>query len=363
MSKEERNIEIASLYGLGMKTSEIAKKFGLSDRGVTFILNKLGVKMRSHGYRKYKLNEDFFKEWSNEMAWVLGFVVTDGCVDPNNQSVSISQKDLSPLEKIKDLMNFTGPITKSKNQELFLLIINSKTIKEDLKELGVTARKSLTVKFPACPPVFLPHFVRGVIDGDGHVDNEGYAVTVTSASISFAQGLLAVFQSWGMHSKIHVVSSEKKNPIYRIIVSGRQSVKRLSEIIYQDCDDNCVFSKKDKMINPDNNSETTMRVKFRTTISSEVLERLNIVAKENKTYINYLLETGIKQILDNPGILVTTNKHNDRILFKTSYNRDLLDKAKAYAKTHSINMNDLLEQAADLIKIEEALKEGNRHRT
>ncbi|OCA90710.1 hypothetical protein A8F94_02200 [Bacillus sp. FJAT-27225] len=362
MSREERNKEIAHLYKSGVKTSEIAKKFGLSDRGVTLILNKLGVTMRPTGYRKYELNESFFREWSNEMAWVLGLVVTDGCVDPNNQSVSISQKDPYLLEKIKKLMNYSGPLNKSRNQELYSLIINSKVIKSDLNKLGVTARKSLTIKFPSCPATYLPHFVRGVIDGDGHVDQQGYMVTVTSGSIFFSEGLLSVLQTWGLRSKIHTVKSNNKIPIYRIIVSGKESVKSLSEIIYINGDDNCVLSKRDKMMRYPYINPETKRVKFRTTISSTVLERLNIIAMENKTFTNYLLETGIKHILANPGISFGKKKQSDRILYKTSYNRDLLEKAKIFAKLNSIHLSDLLEYAADFIDINKAIIEGDRQR-
>ncbi|WP_155974203.1 hypothetical protein [Paenisporosarcina sp. HGH0030] len=40
---------------------------------------------------------------------------------------------------------------------------------------------------------FLQSFVRGVIDGDGWVGHEGYQVNVTTGSLAFAEGLLAVF--------------------------------------------------------------------------------------------------------------------------------------------------------------------------
>lgn len=42
--------------------------------------------------RKNKVNEDFFKVWTNEMAWVLGLFVTDGHVNKKIHSIYFSQK-------------------------------------------------------------------------------------------------------------------------------------------------------------------------------------------------------------------------------------------------------------------------------
>ena len=51
------------------------------------------------------------------------------------------------------------------------------------------ANKSLTVPFLYVPEEYLPSFVRGVIDGDGWVDNEGDTMNITTRSKLFADGL------------------------------------------------------------------------------------------------------------------------------------------------------------------------------
>ena len=53
--------------------------------------------------RKYKLNEGFFKIWSHEMAYVLGWFFSDGTVSTNKHSCSIHlhKKDSYILEEIK----------------------------------------------------------------------------------------------------------------------------------------------------------------------------------------------------------------------------------------------------------------------
>ena len=60
------------------------------------------------------------------------------------------------------------------------------------------ANKSLTVPFPNVPEEYLASFVRGVIDGDGWVQKEGYIMNITSGSKLFAEGLLSIYQSWDL---------------------------------------------------------------------------------------------------------------------------------------------------------------------
>ena len=151
---------------------------------------KHGVKMnreKSSGRpRKHKVNEDFFKIWTHEMAWVLGLFVTDGCVNNKIHSISFTQKDERILRLIARYMEADYVLAPSAPTRLTpTLLIHSKEIKKDLENLGIGSNKSLTVPFPDIPEEFLPSFVRGVIDGDGWVQKTGYVMNVTSASLSF----------------------------------------------------------------------------------------------------------------------------------------------------------------------------------
>ena len=119
--------------------------------------------------RKNKVNEDYFKTWSHEMASVLGLFVTDGHVNKNTHSIYFSQKDDHILKLIGKYMQAYILAANGPTKSTPTLIINSKMIKEDLAALGIIANISLTVGFPDVPEVFIVSFVRGVIDGDGWV--------------------------------------------------------------------------------------------------------------------------------------------------------------------------------------------------
>ena len=151
---------------------------------------KHGVKMnreQSSGQpRKHKVNEDFFKVWTHEMAWVLGLFVTDGTVNNKVHCISFTQKDERILHLIANYMEADYILAPSAPTRLTpTLLINSKEIKNDLEKLGIHSNKSLTIPFPTVPKEFLPSFVRGVIDGDGWVQKRGYVMNVTSGELIF----------------------------------------------------------------------------------------------------------------------------------------------------------------------------------
>lgn len=116
-------------------------------------------------YQKKDINEDFFSSWSNEMAYVLGTVYTDGNLWQRryHHRASISQKEPELLKKVKFLMNSNAKLTFTKKRgvagEIYLLSIQSKKIYEDLIKLGLTPDKSLSVDFTKIPPVCVRYFI------------------------------------------------------------------------------------------------------------------------------------------------------------------------------------------------------------
>lgn len=183
--------------------------------------------------RKHKVNEDFFKIWTHEMAWVLGLFVTDGCVNNSLHSVTFTQKNENILRFIAKCMDADYIVSRKYKTRLTpTLIIHSKIIKEDLGKLGITANKSLNVPFPYVPDEFLPAFICGVVEGDGWVQKAGYVLNITSASKHFANGLLLTFQTWDIRSEITTEIIKSGNVIYRVWVKGKYELPKLARIIY-----------------------------------------------------------------------------------------------------------------------------------
>ncbi len=130
----------------------------------------------------YKVKkESFFRHWSPEMAYVLGFFAADGSMIRNKRGahfIEFTSTDRELLESIRRLLKSNHKISArergQKWQTAYRLQIGSKVMFDDLLQLGLTPRKSKTITFPEIPSPYLSHFVRGYFDGDGNVTSSVY---------------------------------------------------------------------------------------------------------------------------------------------------------------------------------------------
>ena len=107
----------------------------------------------------------------------------------------------------------------------------------------------------------------------------------------------------------------------------------------------------------------TSRVKFRTNISRSILKSLKILAKENHTHINYLLETGLKEVLTLGAITFDKKaRPKDRIQYKTTYDRELLESIREFSIKNNLFVNDVIEYSVKLIDVENSKKIYYKHR-
>lgn len=166
-------------------TKELSEKLGCTIRDINIFLDYKNLIFNS---KKYNLDENYFEviNTPNKAYW-LGFLYADGCVlvrEKNNKKsyileISLNEDDITHLEKFKMCLKSNSPIKyktiKEKYKSCRLAICNKK-ICEDLIKLGCTPRKSLTLTFPSeeqVPKELIPHFIRGYLDGDGCVFNNG----------------------------------------------------------------------------------------------------------------------------------------------------------------------------------------------
>ncbi|WEG18714.1 LAGLIDADG family homing endonuclease [Alkalihalophilus pseudofirmus] len=222
--------EIAERYLSGQSSAEISAAAGVMSRSVTRILNKLNVEMRPRGSwkRKHTLNEDYFKHWSNKMAYLLGFFVADGCVSGELQTISFSQNDKAILEDIRNELGSTHKIYFNEKINVYTLYLHSKIMKTDLVDLhGIQPNKSKTIEFPHIPDQYISHFIRGLFDGDGHLYRTKYYICFVGGSKAFMVKLCQILNGFNFNSKVVQTSS-----YYRVYVSGKDDVKRFGEWIY-----------------------------------------------------------------------------------------------------------------------------------
>ena len=202
---------------------------------------KLNLKPKQH--EKYKtVNHKFFKTWSEEMSYIFGYWFADGNINSNgkkkynsNFGFSISSKDLEILKKIKEIMNSTYIITKSKkivkNKIFYTYIfkIYGKEIYNDIVKLGGCERKSLIAKFPQVPNKYVRHFIRGYFDGDGclsiNYKNRNYPKIDFLGTKDFLSKLIEYLS--------HQTNIRKYHNIYSINYNGKKA-QDILEYMYKD---------------------------------------------------------------------------------------------------------------------------------
>lgn len=181
-SSPELDEKIISLYKDGNDTYQIAELYNCSQ---TFIMNCLKrhniARRTTKQYTTlYIPNEKFFDIIdSEEKAYFLGLMYADGnnyIKEPHSyeMSIKLQERDKIILEKFRDLISPQSVlklvVDKRTGNNHYLFKINSKTICDQLFDLGCVNAKSLILTFPKFLDKKLHnHFIRGYSDGDGSI--------------------------------------------------------------------------------------------------------------------------------------------------------------------------------------------------
>lgn len=109
--------EIIHLYAEGKGTSEIAMLANVSARYIRMVLSDSNVPRRAIGSwkRKYDITEDYFKTWSNNMAYILGFIAADGVIQKKINALVYHKRKLY-FRRYKNELKQLSRYTKTKKQ-------------------------------------------------------------------------------------------------------------------------------------------------------------------------------------------------------------------------------------------------------
>lgn len=202
---------------------------------------RLGIK-RNRNKPRLNINENYFSKWSPNMAYILGFILADGCIikgtykgysDSLKFGVQLKDKDI--LEKIKIELRSGHRISIIRNAAH--LCITSQKIVDSLKHLGITYQKSLNEIVPDVPDKYKRDFVRGVIDGDGGIsfDKRSYptlALCGGKNTVSFVRDYF-----WIKQRAFSVVGKRKFSPKINKYLYGityrANTAKKISLFLYK----------------------------------------------------------------------------------------------------------------------------------
>lgn len=105
------------------------------------------------------------------------------------------------------------------------------------------------------------------------------------------------------------------------------------------------------------------RIRYKTRMSAAIINSLKQLAEKYDTHIGYLLENGYSNLIESGTIVYDKkNRPKDRIEFRTTCDKELLDSLKEFAKEHSLNLNDVIEASVAYINYEDVKHANWRYR-
>jgi predicted DNA-binding protein YlxM (UPF0122 family) len=206
-----------------------------------------------------EIDEWFFKYWSNEMAYVLGVIYTDGNLFCDRRQriyrFSLTQKEPELLNKVLKMMRCNAKIYYRQTGSLYFFNVHHPETYSDLIKLGLLQAKSKTMEFPNVPPEFVRHFIRGCWDGDGSIYISGgkLGASYVCGSLKFIQGLVQELHKAGIHQIKPpygrfplIIHQGKRSKYYDIKIRGRKSLDKLFNYFYDGVDESMYLERKFK---------------------------------------------------------------------------------------------------------------------
>lgn len=233
------------------KVKEVLRKNNISIRDFSHAASL------SNQNRAYKKNESYFDIPTSNMAWLVGFLASDGSISSSDNAIKIglAKKDREILEKIKkevEIENKIKEYTTNNGYEVAELVWSCKKHKDALNKYSVTPNKTFILR----PPYMLPHkywidYIRGYFDGDGsinlihsHEKVNALRWQICSATKEILEWIIEFFYNeyWIPKVSIYHDMNHGKNELYYFQYSTN-ATKQIYSILYTP---NSLFLKRKK---------------------------------------------------------------------------------------------------------------------
>lgn len=203
-------------------------------------------KIQSQNARKWHINQDYFKTWSRNMAYILGLWFADGCIYGNKMfDITLHAKDKYILKRIAEELGYEGPLYDYVDRQASRINFSCVVMYRDIQALGGTECKSLNVEFPEVPEEFLPDFIRGYFDGDGRamrLKNNRFNTAFTCGSKKFIDKLWEILKE-----KAGVTGGSYDASCVSLKFGKKDSIK-IGQYIYQNDPELYLKRKRDKFL-------------------------------------------------------------------------------------------------------------------
>jgi hypothetical protein len=234
---------IMALYAEGHSTRVIGTMLGHGKSTVNAVIRRHGGTVRQMPGCD---TPGFFGTVDTpEKAYWLGFLSADGCIvatpahpEGNHLAVKLAERDKSHLVKLRKALTATAKVCTGmqggfgKPTPYASLTVHSRELVDSLLALGLTPRKSATVEPWDGPPDLMPHFWRGLFDGDGSLAIK--SPTLFTAFLCGSEPCVRGFAAWAHELTGTTATPYFKTGCWYVSISGRYQVPKLVRAMYGD---------------------------------------------------------------------------------------------------------------------------------
>lgn len=212
----EQEQTIRDKYEKGFSLFQLQKDYNISYNKIKNIIKSCSVVSAAKRLNP-TLKEDYFEKIdSNEKAYWLGWLVSDGSItnQPDKSKfqleLTIKAEDENILHLFENDLGVQNRVyTSNKKYKRFSL--GSKKIVTDLEKLGITQNKTFSVKVPAFNEQYNAAFIRGLFDGDGGFTHYQRTSGQSCNELSFCGNEYII--SWVLKTLTQALPALKQNSI------------------------------------------------------------------------------------------------------------------------------------------------------
>ena len=222
---------------------QISEKFGLSVNTVKKHLkdNPLYESRSKLNYKNIGMLEDYFSVIDTQnKAYILGFLIADGNVYKDSSfrvRCAVSVVDICVLEFMQKEWKTNNRIVDVDKGCVSLMVASEKMFK-DLTKYGVVPNKSRITFMPRIKKEFMPHLIRGILDGDGftskHIKSNRYTF---SHYIGFtgSESLMTSIRDYLVNELgVYNVKVVKTESTYMVLWGSKQDIIKIRDYLYKD---------------------------------------------------------------------------------------------------------------------------------
>ncbi|MFC1807551.1 hypothetical protein ACFL0T_04205 [Candidatus Omnitrophota bacterium] len=193
--------------------------------------------------------------WSNDIAYIVGLITTDGNLSSDGRHIDFTSKDIELINTFKQCMSLNNKIGYKQcgYRKIKCPRIQFGNIKfyNWLISIGLSTKKSKTLESLRIPKKYMSDFLRGHIDGDGSVrayqdkvykNSERLYTIFNSASLKHLNWIHESISSlYALNGKLR-----SGTRIWQLVYAKKESILLLNKLYYNK-DVPCLKRKRDQV--------------------------------------------------------------------------------------------------------------------